>query len=53
LIEYSRDYELFLTGKNPNFKRDPKYNLELDGTIVKVFPVEKRDAIADKLKGRN
>ena len=42
IINYSRSYELFLLGKNPNFKSDPKINLEIDGTIVKVFPVEKR-----------
>jgi RNA recognition motif-containing protein len=27
LIDYSRNYELFLLGKNPQFKRDPKINL--------------------------
>lgn len=53
LIEYSRSYEMFLLGKLPHFKRDPKINLELDGTIVKVFPVERREAIAEKLKERN
>lgn len=39
LIEYSLSYELFLTGKNDQFKRDPLIDLELDGTIIKIFPV--------------
>lgn len=52
LIEYSKSYEMFLLGKNPNFKRDPKINLELEGTIVKIFPVEKREGIAEKIKVR-
>jgi hypothetical protein len=43
---------MFLLGKNPHFRSDPKLNLEIDGTIVKVFPVEKRDALAEKIKGR-
>lgn len=42
LIEYSRSYELFLLGKNPHFKRDPKINLDFEGTIIKIFPSEKR-----------
>lgn len=43
---------MFLNGKNNYFKRDPKITLEMEGTIVKVFPVEKREAIKDKLKYR-
>ena len=52
LIEYSRSYEMFLNGKNNSFKRDPKITLEMEGTIVKVFPVEKRDDLKEKLKYR-
>lgn len=52
LIDYSRSYEMFLLNKNPKFKSDPKFSLEIDGTILKVFPGEKREAIADKMKDR-
>ena len=52
LIEYSRSYEMFLLNKNPRFKSDPKFSLEIEGTILKIFPGEKREAIADKMKDR-
>ena len=52
LIEYSRSYEMFLLGKFPQFKIDPKITLEIEGTIVKIFPVEKREALEDKIKDR-
>ena len=39
LISYSRNYELFLQKKNYGFQPDPSINLEIDGMIVKVFPV--------------
>ena len=52
LIEYSRSYEMFLLGKYPQFNIDPKITLEIEGTIVKIFPVEKREALEDKIKVR-
>ena len=39
LINYSRNYKLFLQKKNYAFKPDPSINLEVDGTILKIFPV--------------
>lgn len=37
---------MFLLGKLPRFRTDPHMNLEIDGTIVKIFPVIKRESIA-------
>ncbi len=28
-----------LLGKNPNFKVNPAINFELEGTVLKLFPV--------------
>lgn len=53
LIEYSRSYELFLLKKHFNFTPNPSINLELDGTIVKLFPVVSRVNIEEKIKARN
>jgi hypothetical protein len=33
---------MFLFGKLPRFKKDPKITLEMDGTIIKLFPSLKR-----------
>lgn len=44
---------MFLLGKFPQFKIDPKISLEIEGTIVKIFPVEKKEALEDKMKDRN
>lgn len=52
LIDYSWAYEMFLLNKNPHFRSDPRFSLELDGTILKIFPSEKRQAIAEKVKER-
>ena len=52
LIEYSRSYDLSLQKKNYGFKPDPSINLEIDGTLVKIFPVESRVQIEEKLKSR-
>ncbi len=52
IIEYSRSYEMFLMNKNPRFRSDPRLSLELDGTILKVFPSEKRETIAEKVRER-
>lgn len=52
IIEYSRSYEMFLLGKLPRFRKDPRYSLEMEGTIVKIFPVLERATIAEKLKDR-
>jgi hypothetical protein len=43
---------MFLLNKNPRFRSDPRLSLELDGTILKVFPSEKRESIAEKMKVR-
>jgi hypothetical protein len=43
---------MFLMNKNPRFRSDPRLSLELDGTILKVFPSEKRETIAEKVKER-
>lgn len=45
LIEYSRGYELYLQKKAYGFKPDPTINLEMDGMLVKIFPVESRKSI--------
>lgn len=42
-----------LLGKNPNFKTNPAINLELEGIVLKIFPVETRDGVSDKIKGRD
>lgn len=53
LIEYSRGYELYLQKKAYGFKPDPTINLEMDGMLVKIFPVESRKSIEQKLQKRN
>lgn len=50
LIEYSRSYQMFLFGKLQRFKKDPKITLQMDGTLIKLFPSLKRQTIAGKLK---
>lgn len=41
---------MFLLKKNRNFVPDPTIKLEIDGVIMKIFPVETRTEIKDKLK---
>lgn len=53
LIEYSRSYEMFILKKIPRFQTDPSISLEIDGSIMKIFPVESRDSINGKLKSRS
>ena len=50
LIEYSKQYELNLQKKAYKFKPDPTINLEVDGTLLKIFPVESRQSIQQKLQ---
>jgi hypothetical protein len=38
--------------KNNNFIPNLNINLEIDGAIVKIFPVETRNEISEKLKAR-
>ena len=52
LIEYSRAHEMSLLGKLKHFKIDPKVNLEVDGAFLKLFQVESRQAVADKIRER-
>lgn len=42
LIEYSRSYEMYLMKKIRHFVPDPSIKLEIDGMIMKIFPVESR-----------
>lgn len=34
------------------FKIDPNINLEIDGMVMKIFPVETRNSIETKMKDR-
>ena len=43
---------MYMLKKNPRFKVDPTIHLEIDGAIVKIFPVETRKYIQEKIKSR-
>jgi hypothetical protein len=43
---------MYFAKKNKHFIPNPNINLEIDGAIVKIFPVETRAEISEKLRVR-